>query len=668
MRRIKNTELIQSFIRITIGVLTYLYISSGIDNDHFDVKPETLNSFSLIFFSFSLIVLSSIYFIPESTSRRYSGLIFDITSTTVSAYLTGGINSVYILVYLWIYIGYGSRYGRPFLIASVILTVIGYNLLLFTEDAWNLLTLDAIAFLSLIIALPIYLYTLQKKLQIAVLDANQANKAKSEFLSNMTHQIRTPIGGIVGMIDLLNKTVLDRQQKQYLQALSQSSNSLQEIIEDVVDFPKIEQGSINIGQQELQPRTLINSLIHNLAPLAHEKKHELNYFISENFPYHVMGDAQRLRQLLSNLVRYAIDNNAENEIYIHAYTSGNTDDDKTQVCIDIHFSQHTKNEKLSIESTSDPESSLALRIGSQLTRLMNGSLDIKYDKNSNPIILLCFNWQFSPLTHPAPTHQLHNRRVLIFDPDSTSRHILGEYCQQMNIETFIADGHDNLIAHILWSQKKNKDFDAIILSDSLHLNNTQELIFRIRHDVNCQVPIVYSTYINNIALTEQSILHDIQATMIKPVAREVLEHTLKHMFTPDTQPDKIIASTRSSYRLLLAEDSEINASIIYSHLTDLGHEVDIATDGNTALYAMHKHHYDLVLMDLNMPNMNGIEATQQWRKLEPESRHLPIVAITAKATSDDKDACINAGMDDFLTKPVTEQQLIEVLETHVKSR
>jgi len=299
---------------------------------------------------------------------------------------------------------------------------------------------------------------------------------------------------------------------------------------------------------------------------------------------------------------------------------------------------------------------------------MNGSLDIKYDKNSNPIILLCFDWQFSPQAHPETPNQLHDRRVLIFDSDSTSRYILGEYCQQMNIESFIADGHDNLIAYILWSQKKNKGFDAIILSDSLQLNNTQELIFRIRHDVNCQLPIVYATYINNIALTEQSILHDIQATMIKPVAREVLEHTLKHLFNMPDQTEKPKLSTKTARRLLLAEDSEINASVIYSHLTDLGHEVDIATDGNTALYAMHKHHYDLVLMDLNMPNMNGIEATQQWRKLEPDARHLPIIALTAKATSDDRDACLKAGMDDFLTKPVTEQQLIEILETHIKSR
>ena len=521
MHRIKNTELIQSLIRMAIGTLTYVYISLGIHNGHFDVRPETLTTFTLVFFSFSLLVLASIYFIPESTPRRYSGLLFDITSTTVSAFLTGGIHSVYILVYLWIYIGYGSRYGSRFIITSVILTLIGYNILLLTEDAWNLLTLEAVAFLLLIVALPVYLFSLQKKLQNAVLDANLANKAKSEFLSNMTHQIRTPIGGIVGMIDLLNKTKLDKQQKQYLQVLSQSSNSLQEIIEDVVDFSKIEQGRINIGQQELQPRTLINSLMHNLAPLAHEKMHELNYLISKDFPYYVVGDAQRLRQLLSNLVRYAIDNNNDNEIYIHAYTNGTSAEGKIKICIDIHFSQSRTNNQLTIESTSDPEGSLALRIGSQLTRLMNGSLNIKYDSHSNPILQLGFNWQPSSNIDPKPTVDLKDKRLLIFDSDATSRNILSEYCQQIGAETFIADGHDNLIAHILWSQKKNKNFDAIILSDSLQLNNTQELIFRIRHDVSCQLPIVYATYINNIALTEQSILHDIQATMIKPVAREV---------------------------------------------------------------------------------------------------------------------------------------------------
>ncbi|MDH5764896.1 MAG: response regulator [Gammaproteobacteria bacterium] len=668
MIRANNAELIQSYIRLTIGILTYLYISTGIKSNYFDVTPETLNQFTLVFFSFTFFVLGSIFFLPESLSRRYSCLVFDITSTTVSAYLTGGINSVYVLIYLWIYIGYSSRYGRQFLIASVILTFIGYNLLILTEDAWNLLTLDTIAFLLLIIALPIYLFSLQKKLQDAVEEANAASKAKTEFLSNITHQIRKPIGGIVGMIDLLNKTQLNDQQKQYIQALSQSSNSLQEIIEDVVDISKIEKGNIYIGQKELQPRTLINSLMHNLAPLAHEKHHEFNYYISDDFPYYVMGDAQRLRQIISNLVRYAIDNNYQNGVYINSYVIGQTSDGDIIACIDIHFSQNNILKPLSMELSSDSEDTLALRIGSQLTRLMNGDLTINSDNQSNPVIQLCFNWQPAHEAPHKPVNLLNNKRVLIYDSDIISRDILNRYCQQSEIETFIAEGHDNLIAHLIWSQQKNKSFDAIILADSLKIDNTQELIFRIRRDANCQTPVIYTTYINKIAFTEQGILHDIQATMIKPVAREVLEHTLKHLLNKPEQTPSLQTQQQQSYRLLLAEDSEINASVIYSHLTDLGHEVDIATDGNTALYAMHKHHYDLVFMDINMPNMNGIEATEQWRKLEPSSRHLPIIALTAKATSEDREACVAAGMDAFLSKPVSEQQLHETLETYIKSR
>ncbi|MCW9014476.1 MAG: hybrid sensor histidine kinase/response regulator, partial [Gammaproteobacteria bacterium] len=213
---LKNTEFIQSVIRSIIGLLTFTYISAGIDSGYFDTDSMTLRMFALVFFSFTFVVVLSIFWKPVSTPRRYLALCFDIGSATFSSSLTGGINSVFILVYLWIYIGYGTRYGKNFLIAAVALTMVGYNVLLLTEDAWHLLTLDALAFLTLIIALPIYLYSLQKRLQVAVHDAKQADRAKTEFLSNMTHQIRTPIGGVVGMIDLLNKTDLSSQQQQYL--------------------------------------------------------------------------------------------------------------------------------------------------------------------------------------------------------------------------------------------------------------------------------------------------------------------------------------------------------------------------------------------------------------------------------------------------------------------
>jgi len=346
MDKLINTELIQSIIRLCIGALTYLYISAGIDSGYFNATHQTLNYFTTAFFCFSFINILCIVWRPVSVSRRYIALAVDIGSTTFSSFLTGGINSVYVLVYLWIYIGYGTRYGIRFLIVAVVFTLIGYNILLLTEDAWHLLTLEAIAFLLLIIALPAYLYSMQKRLMKIAEQADSNSLAKSEFLSNMTHQIRTPIGGIVGMIDLLNKTDLNVQQKQYLQSLSQSSQSLQEIIEDIVDFSRIETGNIFINQASSNPRALIDSLVHSLAPLGYEKELELTCFIDQSFPDEVYIDAQRFRQLLSNLIRYVIEHGTSDGIYIHAYAGKTSSNEHINATIEIKFQQNTDIEHL----------------------------------------------------------------------------------------------------------------------------------------------------------------------------------------------------------------------------------------------------------------------------------------------------------------------------------
>lgn len=657
----KNAEFIQSIIRLTIGLLTYIYISYGIDSGYFNVNHQELNTFTLIFFGISLVILLSLYWKSAYTPRRYMALAFDIASTTFSAWFTGGINSVYVLIYLWIYIGYGSRYGKNFLLTAVALTFIGYNLLLVSEDAWSILTLDAIAFLLLIIALPFYLYSLQRRLQHAVEEAEQANRAKTEFLSTMTHQIRTPIGGVVGMIDLLAKTELSEQQKQYLQALNQSSNALQEIIEDVVDFSQIEQGNISFENKNFQPRLLLNSLLHSLATLAHEKGIELHYYITEEFPWHVQGDAQRFRQLLSNLIRYAIDNCYEKEVYLYAHAEPLNEDGRQLVCIEISYVLHHTSKRIYTRDISSDDDAMALRIASQLTRLMDGSFDIQYPDASGPTISLNFHWKPDELTPPNRPPTFDNRHVLIYETDSTSRRILEDYCAQMHIKTHVTDGADSLIAHLLWSKKKNSAFDAIIVCDRLNRSLTHELIHRIRTEAQCNAPVLYATYVTGISHMEQGLLRDVQATITKPVSLEQLASSLKKLFFDETITHTITEQT--SRRILLAEDSEINASIIYSHLTDLGHNVDIATDGNTALYAMHQHHYDIVFMDIHMPEMDGIETTERWRKLETRQPPLPIIAITAKATTEDKKKCLQAGMNSFLTKPISAQQLSEAMQT-----
>lgn len=665
MEKLKNSEFNQSLIRLCIGALTYFYVSAGIKSGYFIASHDFLNYFALTFFSVTLLNIFSILIIPVSTPRRYMALAFDIASTTFSSYLTGGINSVYILIYLWIYIGYGTRYGLRFLVTAVIFTLIGYNLLLITEDAWHLLTLEAVAFILLIIALPVYLYSLQKRLILSAQKSQNASNAKTEFLSNMTHQIRTPIGGIVGMIDLLNKTELNTQQKQYLQALSQSSHSLQEIIEDIVDFSRIEGGNIPINQSSSNPRSLIDGLVHSLAPLGYDKQLELTCLIEKSFPTDVLIDAQRLRQLLSNLIRYVIEHSTSQGVYIHAYAGPTNSNQNINACIEIHFHQNTDVEHILTNQIPDTNDALPLRIAYQLTRLMNGLFEIKQSK-TDISFNLHFNWKQASIPTDITSCFPENKRALIFDSDETSSQVLEKYCQQLGMEVYATSGNDNLIAHIIWSQEKNNPFDVIILSEDRKHRICHELLLRIRSQAKCATPVLYATYLHSIEHVEADNFQDVQATIIKPVSLDILKNTLISLLIKTTITAESSATGQSSLSILLAEDNEINASVVYSYLTDLGHNVDIATDGTTALYAMHKHHYQLVLMDVNMPNMDGIEATRQWRRLEKkQSRHLPIIALTAKATSEDRDRCVEAGMDDFLTKPVNEERLINVLERYI---
>jgi len=661
MDKLKNSEFIQSIIRLCIGALTFFYISAGIDSGYFNVSYETLNAFTIIFFSISIANILSIFWKTESTPRRYTALIFDIASTTFSSYLTGGINSVYVLVYLWIYIGYGTRYGLRFLGAAVALTLIGYNLLLLTEDAWHLLTLEAIAFLLLIIALPAYLYSLQKRLMLSADIANQANDAKTEFLSNMTHQIRTPIGGIVGMVNVLNKTKLDHQQRQYIQALSQSSHALQDIIDDVIDFSSIEKGNVSFNQSPTNPRLLIDSLIHSLAPLGYEKDLELTCYIDKSIPDEINLDSQRFRQLLSNLIRYAIEHSNQKDIYVSAYSSEPGSNNSVNSCIEIQFIQNLNIQHLTSNKIPETNDALPLRISYQLTRLMNGLFEINYSSKADIRFNLRFNWK-QLHSNIAPDSSFAGKRVLIFEPNENNKNILEKYCHQLGMDVYATTGHDNLIAHIIWSQQKNKPFDVLILGEDRKQRSCYKLVLRIRGEAHCNTPILYASYLQNIEQIEIEPSPSVEENIIKPISLNNLKKALHNILSEQPLAIESINSKHSNLNILVAEDNEVNASVIYSHLTDLGHNVDIATDGNTALYAMHKHPYDLVFMDLNMPNMDGLETTRQWRKLEKRHSHLPIIALTAKATEEDRKHCFKAGMDDFMAKPVQEEQLISVIQ------
>jgi two-component system sensor histidine kinase RpfC len=667
--KLKNSELIQSIIRLCIGALTYFYINAGIDSGYFNTSHQLLNNYSLLFFGYTFINLLSIFWLPVCQPRRYAALGFDIANATFASYLTGGINSVYVLVYLWIYIGYGTRYGLRFLGTAVLLALIGYNILLLTEDDWHLLTLEAVAFLLLIIALPIYMYSLQKKLIQSAESERLANEIKTEFLSNMTHQIRTPISGIVGMINLLSKTELSQQQKLYLQALSQSSYSLQDIIDDVIDFSRIEKGDISFNHSVTRPRLLIDGLIHSLAPLSYERNVELSCYIDSSFPDKIQVDAQRFRQLLSNLIRYAIDHSVEQNIHVNAYANQPASGQSVSAIIDIEYEQKPQADMLTSNKIPDSNDALPLRISYQLTRLMNGIFEIQYRSDKQLRFRLHFHWQQLEKNPQSVDPEIAGKRVLIHEDNDINRNVCDKYCQLLGLETYVTSGQDNLIAHLIWSKQKNKPFDAIILCEDRQYKNVRELIMRIRSEAKYNAPIIFASYLHNLEQADTENLPETTEQIVKPVSLDILRNSLRSALRKKTaqtmiEPSSTPVEHKAALNILVVEDNEINASVVYSMLAEMGHKVDIATDGNTALYAMNHHPYDLVFMDLHMPQLDGIETTRQWRRLEKGLKHLPIIALTAKATANDRTLSLAAGMDDFITKPVDQARLQSILQSY----
>jgi len=407
--------------------------------------------------------------------------------------------------------------------------------------------------------------------------------------------------------------------------------------------------------------------MHSLAPLGYERQQELNCFIDESFPDSVMIDTQRLRQLLSNLIRYVIEHSTKQGVYVFAHAGHYNTNQLLSISIEISFQQTPDTAKLSTSQIPDTNEALPLRIAYQLTRLMDGLFEIQQKEKDNLQFNLRFNWK--QLENATDQHAdfPQNTRVLIFDTTPICRDILEKYCLQLGMDVYATSGNDSLLAHIIWSNEKNTPFDVIILGENRRQINCHELVTRIRHEVKCNTPILYATYLHSPDHAETEYLQYIQATIIKPVSLDILKNTLIKLLKQQHKVKENKTTEQTALNILIAEDNEINASVVYSHLTDLGHNVDIATDGTTALYAMHKHPYQLVLMDIYMPNIDGIEATLQWRRMEKGKAHIPIIALTASATAEEKERCLQAGMDDFLTKPVHEAQLKKILDQYTNA-
>lgn len=673
-------------IRLTLGLGLLAYFCFPWQTElsfgqHIITLPSLI---TLGYYTSALAIAAAIILNPRpSAIRRICGIGLDLGSLSVVMYLVGNQSVFLFVLYLWVILGNGFRYGTNYLYISFLVGLIGFSAAITWGEYWQHPQHEpfGLSLLFLLVLIPLYSAFLITKLHDAIATAKQANEAKSRFLANMSHELRTPLNGVIGVADLLGETQLDHQQRDFVSIMRASAHTLLSLIENVLDIAKIEAGKILISKESFDLHRLVHGVMAMQIPMGESKGLRVSCYIDPALPYYLEGDPQHLRQVLINLLGNGIKFTDTGSVKLQVLAAAKQSDEALTVRFEvidtgIGIAKEAQNtvfndftQVAGAGQRSAGGTGLGTTIAKELVELMTGHIGLHSEVGKGTTF-----WFELPLKPLATDNtQLAETPMLILSSEVIQQQLAqtlsGWQVQYQHITTTA-----QAFAELMRLSDSDSAYDTLMI-DQQCMQNIDPHQFAAMIHAEPQLAHLSLILINPNEQSRQDpklrehfvcIIHDLNA---KPQLFNAIHAAQTSHYVQD---EKVITlaqhyaaqSHAQPLRILIAEDNKVNQQILAGILEHAGHKILVAETGEKALDILTEslHELDMLIVDMNMPDYSGTEVVRAMRYFDTQI-HLPVIMLTADATPEAEKRSMEAGADAFLTKPIDSRFLLETIAT-----